>query len=191
MDTLKYWSRESSTHEENTKEYIKDIFYRNIETFEVFSETARTLMDLLFHKAVDPNLVCTKDSTGDTLLHRAAATGNVAAVALLLSEKGINRKIKNKAGLKAQDVICTRINKHGPLGKLIQNKKFSHSEYTLKPEESCLALPEYVICQDPNFDTFTQIRDMFAEFKHFRKLQEAEKGEEDSRVAKKPRTSTP
>lgn len=195
-------------HEENTKAYIKDIFYHCIENFEAFSNTARTLMELLFHKAVDPNMVCTKDSTGDTLLHRAAATGNVAAVAILLNEKGINRKVKNKAGLKAQDVICTRINPSLSLGQLIQNKKFSHSTYSMKAEEiSIFILPQYVICQDPNFDTFTQIRNMFVEFKTFRKLQETEKKEEedskdcrdskdskdsrDSRVAKKPRTSSP
>jgi hypothetical protein len=191
MENLKHWKRECSIYKENKDGHLNDIFYHSIEGFEAFQTSSKILMEALYYKGIDPNMVCTKDSTGDTLLHRAAATGNVEGVAILLNEKGINRKIKNKAGLKAQDVICTRINKHGPLGKLIQNKKFSHSEYTLKPEESCLALPEYVICQDPNFDTFTQIRDMFAEFKQFRKLQEAEKGEEDSRVAKKPRTSTP
>jgi hypothetical protein len=192
MENLKHWKREYSIYKKNKDGHLNDIFYHSIEGFEAFQNSSKILMEALYYKGIDPNMVCTKDSTGDTLLHRAAATGNVEGVAILLNEKGINRKIKNKAGLKAQDVICTRINPHGSLGQLIQNKKFSHSTYSMKPEEtSIFILPEYLSCQDPNFDTFTQIRDMFAEFKHFRKLQEAEKGEEDSKVAKKPRTSTP
>jgi len=193
MDSLKHWERETSIYRKNTQSNVNDIWYHSIEGFEAFEHTSsRILMETLFYKAIDPNLVCPKDSTGDTLLHRAAACGNVEAVGILLNQEGIHHKAKNNAGLKAQDIICTRINPNGPMAKSIRQKKLAFSTNAVNPKENILGTPEFMVCQDPNFDTFTLIRDMLAELINFRGASKSKNlKEEEPNPNKKPRTTTP
>lgn len=204
MDSLKHWERETSIYRKNTQSNVNDIWYHSIEGFEEFEHiSSKILMETLFYKAIDPNLVCPKDSTGDTLLHRAAACGNVEGVGILLNQEGIHHKTKNNAGLRPQDIICTRINPHGSLAQYIRQNKLAFSTNVVKPEENILGTSEFMVCQDTNFHAFKQISDMLAEFKHFRGLKrgllethqkEKEKEEEGIQPTtnpnKKPRTTT-
>ena len=146
MDKVKFWSRQMKMNKNYKSKFIRNIF-NFIEMKKISSKTSNNtiFLDMIFYNAIDVNMVCPNDDTGDTLLHRAAACANCDAVAILLNAPNIDITIKNKAGLTPPEVICTKIRVSGNyIAKFIQDDKNIHSRYTLLNED-------YISCQDPTF----------------------------------------
>ena len=126
------------------------------------------LIGLIMNKLLDVNLVCDKDDSGDTLLHRASACGNAKVVCILLNSPGIKMNVKNKKGLTAAEVICTRVCGSLDWGKIIPEKKYKHTKYIVDTQEYkrvngelAIVEREYYSCQDPNYGLYNEIKEIF------------------------------
>jgi len=165
METLKYWSENFKVFRKDNREYLKKFFFHT-ECYE--KKHANFFMGFLFHGAIDVNMICPTDDSGDTLLHRAAASGNVAVVCLLLGMRDTDMNIKNKNGFTAAEIICSKINPNGELGQVIVKNKYKHSRYTVDKKECPLVVPEYIKCEDANFQVYKELKSIFDEAPEFR-----------------------
>lgn len=157
------------------RDWLSDIFY-NLQVYGHKKHFQDEFKDLLLYQVLDINLVSKEDDSGNSLLHCAAASGNVAIVGYLLIQPNIDTEAQNNAGKKPKDIICTKVLPSSDMGKEIIDMKIPHG--VLSGPTSTYGV--FYSCQDPNFKPFDAISSMFEEFASFTQSQVKKKNKKRS-----------
>lgn len=142
--------------------WIKEIFH-NMEMYGHKKDFQDEFRVLLMDQVLDANMCCIHDDSGDSLLHCAAASGNVPLVAYLLIQPCIHVAALNNSGKKADQVICTHILASSDTGREIIAKKIKHN--VLSGPTSRYEV--FYSCQNRDLKAFETISDMFKQFHEF------------------------